>query len=157
MSKLNKRKKVTAVLASTAVLVGGAGVAYAYWTTSGSGTGSAATSAGDSDLTITQTSTIQDLAPGAPAQDIKGTVTNNAPNDAYVNTVTVSVADTSDPDCDASDFTISNGGVMDVQTDLAANGGDFDFSGVTIQFNNKPNADQDACKGATVNLAYASN
>jgi len=42
---------------------------------------------------------------------------------------------------------------MDVKQDIAA-GATVTFSGATIQFNNKA-SNQDGCKGATVNLAYA--
>jgi hypothetical protein len=42
---------------------------------------------------------------------------------------------------------------MAIGKDVAA-GASTSFSGATIQFNNKA-SNQDGCKGATVNLAYA--
>ena len=155
MRKLNKKAKF-AIVGATIAAVAGGGVAYGYWTTTGSGTGSASTSAGASNLTITQTSTISGLAPGVAAQTISGTVTNNATNSAYVNTVTASIASVTGGAgaCDASDYTLASP-VMSVAQNVAA-GGSANFTGATLAFNNKA-TNQDGCKGATVNLAYASN
>ena len=155
---MRKTQKTTAVVGGTiaAVLVGG--IAFAYWTASGSGTGSASTSAGTSNLTVEQTSVITDMYPGDEPQAIEGTVTNNADNSAYVTQVVVSIesVDKADGaaagDCDASDYTLSDATML-VGVDVAS--GDVQaFSGATIQFNNKL-TNQDPCKGATVNLAYA--
>ena len=156
MRKLSKKTKVAVVGATVAAMVGG-GVAYGYWSTTGNGTGSATTSAGASNLSIVQTSTISGLAPGVAAQTISGTVTNNAVNDAHVGSVTVSIASVTGGAgaCDASDYTLA-GAAMPVNQDLAKNGGSANFSGATLAFNNKA-TNQDGCKGATVNLAYASN
>ena len=156
----NLKKKTVALIGAGVLVAGTAGGAYAYWSTTGSGTGSATTSTGASNLTVVQTSTISNMFPGDAAQAISGTVTNNAENSAYVNTVTVSIAsvdkasDAPAGDCDTSDYTLASP-VMTVAEDLAA-GATQSFSGATIQFNNKA-TNQDGCKGATVNLAYASN
>ena len=56
--------------------------------------------------------------------------------------------------CDASDYALSNA-VMAVNTDLTP-GQTVSFTGATLGFNNKA-SNQDACKGATVNLAYSTN
>jgi hypothetical protein len=154
---MHRKKKI--LIAGTAIVAIGAGTAFAYWSTQGTGTGSGSTSAGDSNLVITQTSTISNMFPGDAAQSIAGTVKNNAENSAYVNTVTVSIASVTKAagatgDCDASDYTLATP-VMSIATDLAA-GGTANFSGATLKFNNKA-TNQDGCKGATVNLAYASN
>jgi hypothetical protein len=97
--------------------------------------------------------------PGDSAQTISGTVTNNATNSAYVNSVTVSISSVSQAvgaigSCDATDYTLSLP-VMAVGSDIAA-GGSSTFTGATLKFNNKA-SNQDGCKGATVHLAYASN
>ena len=55
--------------------------------------------------------------------------------------------------CDATDYTLT-GAVMTVDQDVPAGGGTQAFSGATLGFNNKPDTNQDACKGATVNLTY---
>jgi hypothetical protein len=138
-----KFKRGIVVGATTVALVGG-GVAYAYWSTSGSGTGSAATSAGAANLAIAQTSTISNMYPGDTPQTIAGTVT--------VSITGVTQAQGATGTCDASDYTLSSPD-MAIGKDVAA-GASTSFSGATIQFNNKA-SNQDGCKGATVNLAYA--
>ncbi|PKV97189.1 hypothetical protein ATK30_8161 [Amycolatopsis echigonensis] len=156
----NITKKTKAVLAGSLVLVAvGGGVAYAYWSTTGTGSGTAAVSAGASNLSITQNSAPTNLAPGVAAGAISGTVKNNSANNAFVHTVTVSIASVATAPgavgtCDASDYTLS-GATMTVDQDLAT-GASTGFSGATLGFNNKA-TNQDGCKGATVNLAYSSN
>jgi hypothetical protein len=151
------KKKIATVVATGAVGLAGAGVAFGYWSTSGSGTGSASTSAGAANLSISQTSTISNMYPGDSAQTISGSVTNQAANAAYVTSVTVSIAGVTQApaatgSCDASDYTLATP-TMTVGQDVAA-GGTATFSGATLKFNNKA-SNQDGCKGATVNLSYA--
>jgi hypothetical protein len=154
MRALNK-KVVTGVVAGTLVLAG-SGVAYAYWTATGSGTGSATTAAGGSNLFLAQTSTISNLHPGGAAQAITGRVTNKADNAAYVTSVTVTIVGVAlapgATGCDKTDYVIANS-IMNVGKDLAGKGGVAEFSGASIQFNNKETS-QDACKGASVLLNY---
>ncbi|HZC52028.1 MAG TPA: hypothetical protein VE441_05985 [Mycobacterium sp.] len=153
------KKAMVATAAGAALAVAAGGMALAYWTSTGAGTGTAATSPGASDLTITQTSTLSPMFPGDAAQTISGTVTNNAANAAYVTSVNVSISSVTQAagsvgSCDASDYTLSNP-LMVVNKDVAS-GGNVAFTGATLKFNNKA-TNQDGCKGATVNLAYASN
>jgi hypothetical protein len=148
-------KKRTLALAVVAVLAVAA-AAFAYWTTSGSGTGTAAVSSGGANLTVTDTSTLTAMYPGDSAQTLQGTVKNNADNKATVDSVTASIASVDHPNgaCDATDFTLSNATMtvgQELAKDAVAN-----FSGATIQFNNK-NTNQDGCKGATVHLTYTVN
>lgn len=156
MRTFTKKQKVAAAFA--AAMVAGSGTAYAYWSTTGSGTGTAATSAGAANLTVTQTAAPTNLYPGAAAGAITGTVRNNAENAAYVTQVMASIASVTKAanapagTCDASDYVLSNA-AMAVGKDLAS-GATEAFSGATLAFNNKT-SNQDACKGATVNLAYA--
>ncbi|TDW86948.1 hypothetical protein EV137_5017 [Kribbella pratensis] len=154
---MHRKKKI--IIAAAATVVIGAGSAFAYWSTTGSGSGSGATSAGTSNLAIVQTSTVSNLRPGDAAQTISGTVTNNADSSAYVNSVTVSIAGVTQASgatgiCDATDYTLASP-TMSVTTDVAP-GGTANFNGATLKFNNKA-TNQDGCKGATVNLSYASN
>lgn len=156
---MRKSTKITAAVGGAAIAVATAGTAYAYWSTTGSGTGSATTSSGASNLTIAQTSILSNMYPGDSAQTISGTVKNNAANSAYVSKVTVSIASVTQAanatgSCDATDYTLASP-EMTVAKDIAS-GATENFSGATIKFNNKASA-QDGCKGATVNLAYASN
>ena len=153
---MRKSQKIAVVTATSVALVGG-GVAYAFWTTSGSGSGSAATSAGAADLTVSETNPVSNMFPGDEAQELSGTVTNNAVNAAYVAKVVASISSVTKATgatgtCDATDYTLADPTML-VGQDVPA--GDFvNFSGATIQFNNKADANQDGCKGATVNLTY---
>jgi hypothetical protein len=159
MSKITKKK--VALIGGTAALVAiGGGAAFAYWSTSGSGTGTATTSAGASSLVVTQTSAPTNLAPGVAAGAIAGNVKNNASNNAYVASVTVSIQSVTQGlgatgTCDETDYNLSNA-TMTVNQDVAP-GATVNFSGATLGFKNKPDALQDGCKGATVNLAYSTN
>jgi hypothetical protein len=151
-------KKTVVGLAAGAVLLAGGGTALAYWTATGAGTGSAATSAGASDLTVTQTSTVTNMFPGDAPQSIAGSVANNAQYTAYVNQVVVSISGVTKATgvsgtCDASDYSLVNP-TMSVAKEIKG-GASAAFTGATIQFNDKANTNQDACKGATVALSYA--
>ena len=153
-------KKSKAIVAGVALAgLAGTGTAYAYWTTSGSGTGTAATSAGTSNLVVSQTTIFSAMYPGDVGQTISGTVTNSAAQSAYVTAVTASIASVTQTSaglalgvCDTSDYTLV-GPVMLVGKDLAMNA-QAGFTGASLKFNNKT-TNQDGCKGATVNLAYA--
>lgn len=154
------KKAIAVGVAGTALALTVGTVAVAQWSSTGTGAGTAATSSGASNLTITQTGAPTDLAPGVAAGTITATVTNNAANSAYVHTVTVSIdsvtkATGATGTCDASDYTLT-GGQMTVDQDVAA-GGTATATGALLAFNDKAGVDQDGCKGATVNLAYASN
>ncbi len=152
---MRKSRKTIVIGGTVAALVVG-GAAFAYWSSTGTGTGSATSSAGAANLAIAQTSIIANMYPGDSAQTISGTVTNNGAESAYVNTVTASIASVTGGAgaCSAADYTLASP-VMTIASDVAA-AGVANFSGATIKFNNT-GSNQDGCKGATVNLAYASN
>ena len=152
------RKKKVAAITTGMVLVGGA--AYAYWTANGTGTGLGSTLSGVTALTAVQRSTVSDLQPGTAPQALSGDFNN--PNDGpiYVATVTASIASVvkaggapAGP-CDATDYTLSNA-TMTVNAEVAPGMAVGGWSGASIEFHNKPSTNQDGCKGATVNLAYA--
>jgi hypothetical protein len=153
--KKSHRKKFVAL---TAALVVFGGVAYAYWTAGGSGTGSAATGTTIA-LTVNQTSTITGLAPGVAAQTLSGDFDNPNTGPVYVTSVTASIASVTKAGgapagtCDATDYTLASA-TMSVGTEVVAGDDKGSWSGATLAFNNK-GTNQDACKGATVNLAYA--
>jgi len=134
------------------------GIAVAYWTAGGSGTGTAATSSGTA-LVVNQTSVVSGLEPGGAAQPLSGDFDNPNAGSVLVGTVTVSIASVVKAGgapagtCDASDYTLT-GAAMTVNAQVPAGNGTGSWSGATIAFNNKPATNQDACKGATVNLAY---
>jgi hypothetical protein len=153
--RISKKKVGLVALATVAI---SSSLAYAYWTGDGSGTGEAATADSIAPLTINQTSVVTGLGPGIAPKLLEGNFTNPNTGPVFVGTVTVSIAGvTKDPDavagsCDASDY-LMTGAAMSVDTDVAPGTNVGSWSGATIRFNNKP-VNQDACKGATVNLAY---
>jgi hypothetical protein len=153
------KKKSAALVTAGVITVAAAGGAYAYWTATGSGSGTASTSTGASNLTVGQTSTISNMFPGDAPQTISGTVTNNAANSAYVAQVVVSISSVTKAvgapagTCDDTDYTLSNPTML-IGTDIAT-GATVNFTGASLHFNNKATVNQDACKGATVNLSYS--
>lgn len=150
MRKIGSKKRFALVATTVAAVLIGSGVAVAYWTTTGSGTGTAATGT-DTGVTITSTSTITGLYPGGPAQDIDLNIDNPGPSAQYVGTVAVAVTSTSNPGCDASDFTVTDAAVNDDVPVGATNA--YTGNGATIAMINKA-TNQDACKNVTVNLSF---
>jgi hypothetical protein len=163
-------KKIAGGVAAGAVLLAGGGAAWAYWTSSGSGTGTASTSAGVNSISVANSSAtpLTAMYPGDSAQPLKATVTNTSSSQkAYVTSVkaylTVSKA-TGAPagTCDSSDYLLDGTAGTTAASpvtlnwtaqELAANSSADTGTGDSIQFNNKPAA-QDACKGATVTINY---
>jgi hypothetical protein len=138
------KKKTKLTAATLAMLVGG-GVAIAYWTGGGTGAGEAKTAAPTTILKVNQEALPYQLAPGSSAQTLSGTFDNIAD---------VVKAETAPAGlCNASDYTLT-GAVMDVNREIPVGLNVGDWTGATIQFNNKADANQDGCKGATVKLAY---
>lgn len=150
---MNKNSKKWATGFVVVSLIGG-GAAFAYWTNSGSGSGQAATGT-NAAVVVNQTSTVTGLAPGVAAQPLSGDFGNDNDGPVYVGSVTATVSGTDQPGCGATDYTIA--GAATVNAQVAAGDGVGSWSGLTIAFNNKPSVNQDACKNAVVDLAYASN
>jgi hypothetical protein len=155
MSSIRRRPLVAGVFLAVAI----AGAAFAYWTAGGSGTGTA--SVDDTQaLTANQTYVVQPMYPGDSPQTLSGNFDNPNAGPIYVSTVTASIAsvvkDVNAPagTCDASDFTLANA-TMNVNAQVPSGNSVGSWSGATIKFNNKANANQNACKNATVNLAYS--
>jgi hypothetical protein len=152
------KRKIAATIAITAILVGGGGAAaIAYWTGSGIGSGTAATGTSVA-IVANQTSTVTNLVPGGAAQALSGNFTNSTGAPVLVNTVTASIASITQAvgtvgGCTSADYTLT-GAAMAVGVNVATGTGG-SWSGATIQFKNNTLANQDGCKGATVNLAYA--
>ncbi len=156
MFKLTRKR---ALILSAAGLLIVVGVAIAYWTAGGSGTGTAGVAGSQSGLTANQTTTLTAMYPGDSAQTIGGDFDNPNPGPIFVSTVTASISSVTKASgapagtCDATDFTLANA-VMTVNAQVASGTAKGSWTGATIQFNNKA-TNQDACKGATVNLSYA--
>jgi hypothetical protein len=152
MRKFNRR--TVTVLAAAVLLAVGAGLAFAYWTNTGSGSGGATTGTNES-LVINQTSTISGLAPGGPAQVLSGNFDNPNEGPVFVTEVTATVTGTDQDGCGPSDYTIA--GSAPVNAEIPPGDGVGSWSGLTIQFNNKPDVNQDACKNAAVAISYTAN
>ena len=150
-------KKTLAVATAAALLAVGGGTAYAYWTAGGSGSGTSATGT-NVPITAVQTSVLTPIAPGDSEQSLSGTFLNTNSGPVYVATVTASIAsvvkfpNAAAGTCDASDFTLT-GAVMTVNKEALADDSS-PWTGATLKFNNKADANQDQCKLATVNIAY---
>lgn len=154
MGRLNLKRKTVVVGGVAALVIVGGGAAYAYWTNSGSGTGEAETGTNQT-IVVNQTSTITGLAPGLPAQTLSGNFDNPNTSPVYVTSVTATVTGTDQTGCGVSDYTIA--GAAPVNAEVPAGTGQGSWSGLTIQFNNKPAVNQDACKNAVVSIAYTAN
>ena len=159
---MNIRSRRVAVVASiVAITLVGGGAAFAYWSTTGSGAGTAGV--GTSALvTVTQTSVNSGLVPGGPASAIDFTITNPGAGPETVIAVAMTVSSVTKASgvpagtCDATDFMITNPTFVST---VIASGATTAFlsasTGAQIAMVNKVLVNQDACKGATVNLAYA--
>jgi hypothetical protein len=161
MSRIISKKRVllTAAIASLALVA----VAIAYWTTNGTGSGSGSTSA-QADGAITLVGVIDDatLAPGKTSP-ITITATNtDTKTDLRVQSTTltdVNVVDdgTAHDGCLESWFTSSGSPVAQNQTIEADSNPVEDLNAKhSISFANDA-ANQDECKGATIEFTLSSN
>ena len=160
-------KSAIAVVAGTALVAGGAGVAYAYWTATGTGSGTATTSTGAPNLLFGATTALDAMYPGDTAQAFSVPLTNKAQNKAYVTGVKAYLTiDSSHAGCSAADYVLGASSAAAAAapgsaatavpltwtaTELASQGS-ATVSGV-IGFNDTA-SNQDACKGATVTINY---
>jgi hypothetical protein len=156
----NMPKRVVPVAVALLALLAFSGVALAYWSASGAGTGTAQAAAGTTPVVVNQVTVLTAMYPGDTAQTISGNFNNPNPGQVYVTTVTASIASVVKAGgapagtCDATDFTLA-GAVMSVNAEIPAGNAKGAWTGATIKFNDKVAADQNACKGATVNLGYS--
>jgi hypothetical protein len=166
MKRIPRFKKRTWVLAAVvAVIAAMASVgAYAYWTTSGSGNGSA-TAGTDAGVTVAG-DPANGLYPGSNVA-VPTVITNSSATQAQQVSnlhVTISIdSPHATAGCLAADFTYksdaeasgaSNPHTTVLNSEIAA-GGTLSVPGKVYMADTAVN--QDACKGATVNLAYAVN
>jgi hypothetical protein len=146
------KKRVIATLTVLAVLVSAVS-AYAYWTTTGLGTGSASVANSNGTITL-HASFAGGLTPGA-SEPVSFTADNPATSSLYVGTVTSVVSiDSQHSGCLASDFTVP--AVAENQRIAAGATGVALANNSSITFADT-DANQDACKGATVTLTLSSN
>ena len=158
------RTKLAALAVTTGVALT-ATAAFAYWSTNGAGTGSASSASGfANEIVVNQVGTVSGLVPGGTAQAFGGDFANSNSGSVSVVSVTATVAGTHkivgevsvpNPDCSAADFTVS---AITVGDPLVSAGATHDgaWSG-TIAMNNREDTNQNACKGAIVDLSFSSN
>lgn len=150
---MNRIPKKWAVVVTVGILLAVGGAAFAFWTNSGSGSGSAGTGTNVA-VVVNQTSTVSGLAPGLAAQSLSGNFDNPNAGPVFVAAVTATVTGTDKAGCGPTDYTIA--GTATVGTEIAAGNGVGAWTGLTIQFNNKPSTNQDACKNAVAAISYTS-
>jgi hypothetical protein len=156
MSRLFDRKFIA--VAGVIALLSAAG-AYAYFSQTGSGSGSAATGSGV-PVVVNQTSVIAGLTPGSTAQALSGDFDNANPGRAHVASVTASLYSVTDgagapiTGCTIADYRI-NSATATVNQNVASGTAVGSWSGPTIEMLDR-DLNQDACKGATVVVHYAS-
>ena len=158
---MSSNKKRLAVVSSTlAVVLVGGGLAIAFWTTTGTGTGSGAVGT-STPVTVTQDSTVADLVPGGPADNLDFTIDNPGDGPQTINSVVVSISNVSQAGCTAADFAITQpdlGGAVELavgDTSFTAgdgSGGPADTGASVSMVNSASN--QNACKGAALEFTY---
>jgi hypothetical protein len=159
MSLLLHRK--AAIFFTVVIVLGASTGAAAYWATSGSGSGDAAAGTSES-VTITQTSTPSGLYPGGPAAALAGAFDNTNDGPVVVRSVSAAVSSITRTavaiaaglPCTVGEYQL-NGFPVTVGTAIPSGTGVGSWTGGSIQLLDS-GANQDGCKGATVNLAYTS-
>lgn len=156
-----RRNPAIKLIALALAFLVAAGTAYAYWTNSGSGSGSAGTGT-SAAVTVNQTSTVAGLYPGGPAEPVSGNFDNGNGGPVFVTSVNATVGSVTGPNitagtpCDATDYALG-GFPVAIGRQIPAGAGVDSWTGGSVRMVNKPAANQDGCKGATVTIAYTSN
>jgi len=142
------------VVVLTVGLLGG-GAAFAYNASTDLGTGGAdATTDTIVAVVVNQTRPVTNVGPGVPAQVLGGDFDNPNAGPVYVAAVSAMVAGTDKPGCGPTDYTIA--GMAPVNAEIATGNGVGAWAGLTIEFNNKPDKNQNACQNAVVTITYMS-
>jgi hypothetical protein len=160
-AKNSKKKRSAALLAAGVIGLATAGGAYAYWTSTGSGTGTATTAAGTANALVVTGGAASAMFPGDSAQTVTATVTNNGTENYTVSSLKAYVT-TDKTGCDGSDYLINgapapltSGSAVSVAVTTADLKPTKSTTGTFLmQFNNKLDTNQNACKGATVTINY---
>lgn len=155
MNRVTKKTAGLLIAAAALVLVGGA--VFAYWTNTGTGTGSTTTGTNGA-ITIVQTDSSVALVPGGPSSTVSGTFDNPNTGPVHVTSVTATLASVTGsvgtPACTVADYQLETDtvavGAQAAEDDTTT------WSGIKIRMLNSA-TNQDACKNATIHLAYTSN
>lgn len=153
---MNKTSKRILAIGLPLVVVAATGVGYAYWTSGGTATGTAATASEATELVLEQVAAPTNLAPGIAAGAVSVKVTNpaDAASSAQVSKVvaTYTVVPLDGKSCGDANYALLGAEMTEGAAELAP-GESTTFTGATLGFANSA-ANQDGCKGATVNLSY---
>lgn len=101
-----------------------------------------------------QTSSITGLYPGGPDKTLSGDFKNSNDSAVQVGNVSITGVTTDKAGCTAADF--STGGSAPVDASVPSGNHVGSWSGLTVAMKDT-GVNQDACKVATVTIAYASN
>jgi hypothetical protein len=155
-------RKATIIASTTALVIATSAVAFAFWTGIGGGNGSAqAATTPANQLIVNQTATPNTLEPGGPAATLSGTFNNPNASGVFVNSVKATIASVThaiglpvgpNPPCAVSDFELPND-TATVGATIPPGNPQGSWTGITIRLK-ETGANQDNCKGATVNLNY---
>ena len=158
---MQSSRKMKLTLIITVVLLGFAAAAFAYWTGVGGGSG-AATATTPSAVAVNQTNAaITNLYPGASGRALSGDFDNPNAAKVYIHNVTAVVhtfssqTDATKPACTQADFSI--GGAATVNAEVPAGSGVGSWSGLTVSLTDNAAANQDNCKGLSVQIDYTAN
>ena len=151
-------KKSKKILAGAAIVgLVSSGAAYAYWTNLGSGTGSATTGT-NSAITVVQTASSVVLQPGGDSSTLSGTFLNPNTSPVYVHDVTATLdsvtgGGTGTGACTVADYALTTATIT-INAEVLADDTST-WTGIQVRMLNAV-TNQDKCKGATINVTYAS-
>jgi len=172
-TKRKMKTRTLGLLIGVGVAVIGGGIAFAYFTNVGAGTGSAGTGS-NNPVVVKQTSAVTAMAPGIAPQPLSGNFDNPNPGPVFVAAVQATISSVTVvapsvapspavPACTVTDFVLAGGTAgatpqiatttTGVGVEVPAGNAQGQWSGLTLQFNNKA-TNQDACKNSTVNITY---
>jgi hypothetical protein len=147
--KLIKNKRALTVLGVIAVLAV-AGIAVAFWTASGSGSGTGTVASSNGELKLHGTIS-EELSPGKTSP-VTFTADNAGTSSLQVGTVHA-VVSTDKVGCEVSDFSIADTAENQTIAAGASNVALANEGSITMA---DTEANQDACKGATITLTLTS-
>lgn len=143
-----RTRKVAAVAAITAVVVGG-GAAFALWSADGVGSGQA-TALTAQNITVTAAAGPATLYPGATDGDVTFTLTNPNPYPVQFTAMTAGAVTSSDPtNCPASNVTVDPATGLALNVAAGATSGTLSIADVV----NMAGAAPDGCQGVTFTIA----
>jgi hypothetical protein len=152
---MNSKTKKRAVAVLTAILAISVGVAaYAYWTGGGTNTQSVATDNGLKPVKAVVTSGLTGLRPGNVV-NVAGDFDNtaNLESVAHVAGLTAAITGTDKPGCDKTWYSVAQQPSVDTpDVPHGAEGGA--WSGLQVSMSDLATTNQDACKGANLQLTF---